>query len=307
MSTTTISTATSAESLAPEINRLHRAASTAAQQALDHAHAAGLLLIEAKSLCKHGEWEGWLKANFEGSTRTARAYIQVANHWPAIEAKRQHIATLTYGAALKLVAEPTVDNGAGPTGPKLAPRRSDPTMTTDEQVAVMKWLWHECSPAEKAMVLDLISKSPPASLSEIDQAQLRLLALNAAEPDPDPLTDDERARLAECERKIGVALPVVNKFMEAMDQCSTCAGQSFCNLLGAEAPCAIRSMVAAECGISEKLAIRTGWPFKAVGYLSDIEKMFAENQRRGYLPGLHLHRRIEPSEGQRELFPEVVD
>jgi hypothetical protein len=92
--------------LASEINRHHRAAETAIRAGLNHAQAAGRLLIEAKAQCPHGTWRQWLADNFEGSDRTARAYARIAKGWPEIEAKWQSSAILSIDGALKLLAAP---------------------------------------------------------------------------------------------------------------------------------------------------------------------------------------------------------
>src|SRR5262245_53306619 len=49
--------------LASSINDHLAAAETATRRGLEHAIAAGLLLIEAKELVDHGEWLTWLQAN----------------------------------------------------------------------------------------------------------------------------------------------------------------------------------------------------------------------------------------------------
>lgn len=194
-----------ATSLADEINRLHRTAKFAAQLALDSVHAAGLLLIEAKSHCQHGEWQPWLKANFEGSARTARAYIQVATHWPTIEAKRQNVATL--GAALRLLAEPKI-------------------VST-----------------------------------------------------PSPYTEEERARLAECERTVEMGLPLVNEILAEVNQCGMCGGQLCCNFASDEGQgCALRLRFAARAA-------------NAADYLAEIERLFAINSHRGHHRNLRLQQR----------------
>ena len=79
---------------------------------LEHALAAGRLLAEAKSQLPHGAWSRWLADNFEGSERTAQAYMRVATRWPEIEAKAQRVADLSYRDAVKLLAEPR--ESAGP-------------------------------------------------------------------------------------------------------------------------------------------------------------------------------------------------
>ena len=92
--------------LATEINEHHRAAETALRSGLEHALEAGRLLMEAKGRCQHGTWGGWLEKHFEGSERTARAYMQVAKRWPEIEATRQRAADLSFRDAVKMLVAP---------------------------------------------------------------------------------------------------------------------------------------------------------------------------------------------------------
>ena len=66
---------TSLAVLASKINSHHQAAEEAAFSALDHARAAGDLLIEAKGRCKHGSWSEWLQVNFRGTERTAQVLV----------------------------------------------------------------------------------------------------------------------------------------------------------------------------------------------------------------------------------------
>jgi hypothetical protein len=94
--------------LADRINAAHRLAAAAASAAIEHAREAGRLLIEAKAQCDHGNWLTWLKDHFEGSARTAQAYMRVAERWPAIESTEnaQRVAHLSFREAVRLTAEP---------------------------------------------------------------------------------------------------------------------------------------------------------------------------------------------------------
>ncbi len=92
--------------LAGRINHHHRQAEVALNSGLQHALEAGRLLIEVKGQVEHGGWTVWLQEHFEGSERTARAYMQVAKHWPELEAKRQTSAILSLDGALKVLAGP---------------------------------------------------------------------------------------------------------------------------------------------------------------------------------------------------------
>lgn len=87
--------------LAALANKFHDGAISHARSALECAWHAGRALIATKKLCVHGEWTFWLAANFNGSDRTARAYMQLA--------KRQSSADLdpeqSIDAALKAIAK----------------------------------------------------------------------------------------------------------------------------------------------------------------------------------------------------------
>lgn len=64
--------------LAADINRFHELACLRAEEAIDHAKQAGLLLLEAKAALKHGEWLPWLQQNIFVSARQVQRYMQVA-------------------------------------------------------------------------------------------------------------------------------------------------------------------------------------------------------------------------------------
>jgi hypothetical protein len=72
-------------------------------ETLTHAFAVGEALNQAKKLAGHGNWEAWLGAECGLSPRTARAYMQLANHRGVLEQKRQRAADLSIRAALRLI------------------------------------------------------------------------------------------------------------------------------------------------------------------------------------------------------------
>ena len=104
MSTMALMANTPLGELTDRINEEYRACRNAADTALDHALAAGDLLIEAKSLCRHGEWRAWVENYFEGSSRLASSYMRLASNRPAIESKRQTSADLSIDKALRHLA-----------------------------------------------------------------------------------------------------------------------------------------------------------------------------------------------------------
>lgn len=90
----------SLDALAVDIRDAHNMVENAARSTVEYAIHAGELLIEAKAQVRHGEWLPWLEANFPGSERTARGYMQVASN-------RQRVADLgSYREALAELAEP---------------------------------------------------------------------------------------------------------------------------------------------------------------------------------------------------------
>ncbi len=97
-------------SLAQRINDEHQQCAAAVRAGLQHAMAAGALLLEARRLVPHGQWGSWLREHCHVSERTAQAYMQVARQLPArLEAagadKSAAVADLTLREALQLVAE----------------------------------------------------------------------------------------------------------------------------------------------------------------------------------------------------------
>jgi hypothetical protein len=88
--------------LATAINAEHGAALAAARSSLEHAKAAGEMLIRAKKQCCHGKWLPWLKANVKFSERTARGYMSVARRWD--EVKSATVADLSLRDALTALA-----------------------------------------------------------------------------------------------------------------------------------------------------------------------------------------------------------
>jgi len=92
------------DTLAARINEEHCACETAANAVPTHAMSAGELLMEAKGQLPHGAFGSWLKENFAGSDRTARAYMRVYSHREELEAKRQSSATLSLDGVLKALS-----------------------------------------------------------------------------------------------------------------------------------------------------------------------------------------------------------
>ena len=84
--------------LAEQINVEHHQAEAALHDGLGHALEAGRLLTEAKAQVGHGQWLPWLDANFQGSKRTAQAYMRLHKEYPKLKAKAQLRLAFEYAA-----------------------------------------------------------------------------------------------------------------------------------------------------------------------------------------------------------------
>jgi hypothetical protein len=97
--------ATLADEIRGELDAMEVAREAAIEQAgtaLEHAIAAGGLLLEAKALVKHGEWIPWLEENFPFTRRWASACMRLARHQDELPNGN----SLPISAALQWVARP---------------------------------------------------------------------------------------------------------------------------------------------------------------------------------------------------------
>jgi hypothetical protein len=87
--------------LAARIRAFHEATAEGLRRSVEHAMAAGDLLIEAKAQLKHGQWLPWLRDHCAISERTAQLYMRCAKNRAAIEdqAKSASVADLTLNEA----------------------------------------------------------------------------------------------------------------------------------------------------------------------------------------------------------------
>jgi len=78
----------------------------AAHSTLEHAIEAGRLLAEVKAALPHGALGPWLEANFDGSERTARAYMRLHARREELSQNGSTVAVLSIRDALKALAAP---------------------------------------------------------------------------------------------------------------------------------------------------------------------------------------------------------
>ncbi len=94
------------EELAALANRAHRESLGTVHSGLTHAVLAGLVLLEAKGRCRHGEWGDWLAAHFEGDPSTARRYMKVARNLRALGANQAGVPVLELSDGRDSASEP---------------------------------------------------------------------------------------------------------------------------------------------------------------------------------------------------------
>ena len=92
--------------LAARIRAEHEATSLALRRTVEHAMAAGDLLLEAKATVPHGQWLQWFADNCGPiSERTGQLYMKLAKNRATIEkemANPQSVADLTLNEAAAL-------------------------------------------------------------------------------------------------------------------------------------------------------------------------------------------------------------
>lgn len=91
--------------LAAQINDAAREAERHARGATENALIVGAMLIEAKKLVTHGEWDNWILQNCEIAPRTVQAYMRLARTLPQLDApKAQRVADLPVREAVRAIA-----------------------------------------------------------------------------------------------------------------------------------------------------------------------------------------------------------
>src|SRR5260370_4403754 len=101
---TDVALSNSLADLAARIRIEHEATDAALKSSVEHAMAAGDLLIEAKGQVSTGQWLPWLTDHCAMSERSAQLYIKIAKNRETIENQiRNDVADLTLGQAAALM------------------------------------------------------------------------------------------------------------------------------------------------------------------------------------------------------------
>jgi N6-adenosine-specific RNA methylase IME4 len=94
--------------IAARIRTEHEAVTASLKRGIEHAIAAGELLIEAKDHVPHGQWLPWLAEHCGVTPRSAQLYMRLARHRTELEANTKQISHLTIPKALNALAAPTL-------------------------------------------------------------------------------------------------------------------------------------------------------------------------------------------------------
>ena len=93
------------QTLATQINETAREAERHARGATENALIVGAMLIQAKKLVVHGEWDHWILQNCEIAPRTVQAYMRLAKSLPQLDAQEaQRVADLPVREAIRAIA-----------------------------------------------------------------------------------------------------------------------------------------------------------------------------------------------------------
>jgi hypothetical protein len=127
------------------IKEAHGRCEGAVRSYLEHARQAGELLLEAKELVAHGNFQAWQDEHVTLGTRTVQRYMLIARHWPQIEEKFKndtvshsgYTEALEYASSLRGVAvmRQSAPKAEPPNAPKTAPPKPIPAAYWNEDPA----------------------------------------------------------------------------------------------------------------------------------------------------------------------------
>jgi len=190
------------DALAAQINAAHTEAQAFSSQAVERAHDAGIRLNQAKAQCQHGDWLPWLAEHCPAvSDRTARAYMQLARDWKALETQNGNaVADLPFRQAIKLLSAPKPANLTKKRPPKAPAKYAPPVADLPKPeparpaLPVAKNDWFD-APIGPVAELDLSFPPPPPKkpltpeqeyLAYSDAMRRKHKGLPEPEPEPEP-------------------------------------------------------------------------------------------------------------------------
>ena len=142
--------------LIKRINAAHNEVRLSLRRTGECAIQAGLLLLEAKKLARHGSFTEWVAANCAFSDRTAQLYMQLARKFP----KPQNIADLSLTDLLEMLGPAKL-----PAIKEEPPAKRGPVdkvgdvIKKSSALAVLQRAWHETTENERKLFLSQIQRA----------------------------------------------------------------------------------------------------------------------------------------------------
>jgi hypothetical protein len=145
------------KALAEQINAEYDALKTALLSGAQRAIATGKLLLKAKALVRHGQWEEWVATNTNLSERAAQRCMSLASGEALLAAKAPNLADMTMTDAVKVLEE--LREPDAPRTRNTRQQRSGrgdavtKAIKSGQALSILERAWAECTDQERAIFL----------------------------------------------------------------------------------------------------------------------------------------------------------
>ena len=206
--------------LAQSLNDRQDLLETYGANMIGQARSMGNELIEAKSECDHGEWEGWCEAEIPRiSDRQRQKYMRLAKNWGKIESKSAPGALLTINDALSLIASPKTNGKPKPEQSRnnsgtIPDPVADPVDLPEEIIEQLDSLG---ATHEQMKAMEEFEEDSAAELIESVAAGLQTLdqAIETGEVPVPTLEERMKARNSRCEKARRRIIAAADEILES--------------------------------------------------------------------------------------------
>ena len=145
------------KTLAEQINAEYDALKMALLSGAQRAIALGKLLLKAKALVRHGQWEEWVATSTNLSERAAQRCMSLASGEALLAAKAPNLADMTMTDAVKVLEElREPDNAPRTRNTRQQLSRGDAVtkaIKSGQALSILERAWAECTDQERAIFL----------------------------------------------------------------------------------------------------------------------------------------------------------
>jgi hypothetical protein len=138
--------------LVNQINEAHQEVRLALKRTGECAIKAGLLLLQAKKIVRHGSFAEWIAASCTFSERTAQLYMQLARRFP----NPQNFADFSLTDLMEMLAPAKLPELKTEPAEKKQPRDKVAEAIKKGALAVLQKAWTETSEMERKLFLKQI-------------------------------------------------------------------------------------------------------------------------------------------------------